>query len=70
MTNIEMVDRMSDEEMNDFSQIIANTISNICIFSDKYNYDRDNIFKHLTQTMNTMAEISTINNFQIDNDII
>lgn len=70
MTNTEMVDKMSDEEMDDFSQIICNIISDICIFSDKYNYDRDNILKYLIQTMNTMAEISTINNFQIDSNII
>ena len=70
MTNMEIIDKMSDEEMDDFSQIIINIISNICMFSDKHNYDRDNILKYLIQTMNTMAEISTINNFQISADTI
>lgn len=67
---MEIIDKMSDEEMDDFSQIIIDIISNICMFSDKHNYDRDNILKYLIQTMNTMAQISTINNFQISRDTI
>lgn len=35
--------KLTDEEMEDFQRITADTLANICAMADKYNIDRDSM---------------------------
>ena len=58
-----IVDKMTDEEMLVFAGITNNILTQVCIFADKYNYDRDNILAYLASRLYTLSEIATIKEF-------
>ena len=63
-----IVDKMTPEELDSFSDIIKDIISDVCIFADYYNYDRDNILAYLANRLSIFFEISTIKNFEVDHE--
>ena len=66
--NSMIVDKMTPEELDSFSDIIKDIITNVCIFADYYNYDRDNILAYLANRISLFSEISTIKNFEVDRE--
>ena len=57
------VERFSNEEKEDFAAAVCEIISKICVFADKYNFDRDNMFTYFVDNLALLAEMSTIKNF-------
>ena len=57
------VDALSKEEREDFVVTVTEIISKICVFADKYNFDRDNMFTYFVDNLALVAEMSTIKNF-------
>lgn len=62
----EEVDGLTKEELEEFNPIIVNIIKNVCLFADKYNYDRDNILEYLTISLTKLSEIGTIKNLNVE----
>lgn len=60
------VDGLTEEETEDMAIIVNKTIEEICLFSDKHNFDRDNMLKYYAELIGTLAEISTIQNFEVE----
>ena len=60
-----VVYRLSEEEFEDFSPIVTNVIKEICVFSDKYNFDRDSILAHLSATLRVVSELGTIEDYEV-----
>lgn len=63
-----IVDKMTPEELDSFSDVIKDIINSVCIFADYYNYDRDNILAYLAIRLSIFSEISTIKNFEVDHE--
>lgn len=59
------VERFSNEEKEDFAAAVCEIISKICVFADKYNFDRDNMFTYFVDKLALLAEMSTIKNFEV-----
>ena len=56
---------LSEEELEDFIPIVTKAIKEICVFSDKYNFDRNSMLSYLSDTLNTMSEVTTIENYEV-----
>lgn len=59
-----IVESFTDDEMNDFAEIITKIISMVCEFADNHNFDRDNILNYLAEKLEICAEIATIANYK------
>lgn len=60
------VDGLTEEETEDMAIIVNKTIEEICLFSDKHNFDRDNMLKYYAELIGTLAEISTIQGREVE----
>lgn len=49
----------------DFVTAICEIISKICVFADKYNFDRDNMFAYFVDNLALIAEMGTIKDFEV-----
>ena len=56
---------LSEEELEDFTPIVTNVIKEICVFSDKYNFDRNSMLAYLSDTLKAMSEFATIENYEV-----
>lgn len=54
---------LSKEWREDFAATVTEIILKICVFADKYNFDRDNMFTYFVDNLALLAEMSTIKNF-------
>ena len=59
-------EKFTDEEMSDFVEMFNCVLKSICTFSDKHNFDRDNILKYFSQRLECFSEIATISEYQIN----
>ena len=64
--NEKYVDGLTEAESEDMAIIVSKTIEEICLFSDKHNFDRDNMLKYYAKLIGTLAEISTIQDFEVE----
>lgn len=64
--NEKYVDGLTEAESEDMAIIVSKTINEICLFSDKHNFDRDNMLKYYAELIGTFAEISTIQDFEVE----
>lgn len=64
--NEKYVDGLTEAEYEDMAIIVNKTIEEICLFSDKHNFDRDNMLKYYAELIGTLAEISTIQDFEVE----
>ena len=55
---------LTEEELDDFTQIVTNVIKEICVFSDKYNFDRNSMLAYLSDTLKAVSEVATIENYE------
>lgn len=52
--------KLTDEEMEDFQRITADTLANICAMADKYNIDRDSMLKYFSGMLTAFTEVASI----------
>ena len=64
--NEKYVDGLTEAESEDMAIIVNKTIEEICLFSDKHNFDRDNMLKYYAELIGKLAEISTIQDFEVE----
>ena len=55
---------LSEEELEDFTTIVTNVIKEICVCSDKYNFDRNSMLAYLSDTLKAVSEVATIENYE------
>ena len=51
---------LSEEELEDYTPIVTNVIKEICLFSDKHNFDRNSMIAYLSYTLKSVSELATI----------
>lgn len=56
---------LTEAESEDMAIIVSKTINEICLFSDKYNFDRNSMLAHLSDTLKAMSELATIENYEV-----
>ena len=56
---------LTEEELDDFTSIVTNVIKEICVFSDKYNFDRNSMLSYLSDTWKAVSEVATIENYEV-----
>lgn len=59
------VNSFSDEEMDDFASALNLVIETFCKFSDKHNFDRDNIIAFVAEKLQQFSEIATVKNYEV-----
>lgn len=59
------VNSFSDEEMDDFASAINSVIETFCKFSDKHNFDRDNIIAFVAEKLQQFSELATVKNYEV-----
>lgn len=55
---------LTDKEMEDLQNIVANTLASICIMADKHNIDRDSMLKYYTDMLVAFTEVASIQNYE------
>lgn len=60
-----VVEGLTEEELDDFSPIVTNAIKEICLFSDKHNFDRNSMLAYFANTVKTFSEVASIENFEV-----
>ena len=55
---------LTDKEMEDFQNIVADILASVCAMADKHNIDRDSMLKYLADMLTTFAEVATIQNYE------
>ena len=65
IVNFPVVESLSDEELEDFNQIVIDSVRKICVFSDKHNFDRNSMLAYFADTVKAFSEIATIENFEV-----
>lgn len=63
--NEKYVDGLTEAESEDMAIIVSKTINEICLFSDKYNFDRNSMLAYLSDTLKAMSELATIENYEV-----
>ena len=66
--NEKYVDGLNEAESEDMAVIVNKTINEICLFSDKHNFDRDNMLKYYAELISALTEIATIQNFEAESE--
>lgn len=55
---------LTDEEFEDFNEIVTETLNTLIDCADKHNIDRDSFIKYFCAIFGTMAEVSTFENYK------
>ena len=55
---------LTDKEMEDLQNIVANTLASICTMADKHNIDRDSMLKYYTDMLVAFTEVASIQNYE------
>ena len=55
---------LTDKEMEDLQNIVADILASVCAMADKHNIDRDSMLKYLADMLTTFAEVTTIKNYE------
>ena len=55
---------LTDKEMEDLHNIVANTLASICTMADKHNIDRDSMLKYYTDMLVAFTEVASIQNYE------
>ena len=55
---------LTDKEMEDLKNIVADILASVCAMADKHNIDRDSMLKYLADMLTTFAEVATIQNYE------
>lgn len=55
---------LTDKEMEDLQNIVANTLASICVMADRHNIDRDSMLKYFADMLTAFAEVASIQNYE------
>ena len=55
---------LTDKEMEDLQNIVANTLASICTMADKHNIDRDSMLKYFADILTALTEVASIQNYE------
>lgn len=55
---------LTDKEMEDLQNIVADTLASICTMADKHNIDRDSMLKYFADMLTAFAEVASIQNYE------
>ena len=55
---------LTDKEMEDLQNIVADILASVCAMADKHNIDRDSMLKYLADMLTTFVEVATIQNYE------
>lgn len=55
---------LTDKEMEDLQNIVADTLASVCAMADKHNIDRNSLLKCFADTITTFAEVANIQNYE------
>lgn len=55
---------LTDKEMEDLQNIVANTLASICVMADRHNIDRDNMLKYFADMLTVFTEVANIQNYE------
>ena len=55
---------LTDKEIEDLQNIVADILASVCAMADKHNIDRDSMLKYLADMLTTFAEVVTIQNYE------
>lgn len=64
MTNEVKASNLTDEEFEDFNEIVKETLNALISCADKHNIDRDSFIKYFCAMFGTMAEVCTFANYK------
>lgn len=57
-------ENLTDKEMEDLPDIVADTLVSICTMADKHNIDRDSLLKYFACMLTAFAESASIQNYE------
>lgn len=55
---------LTDKEIEDLQNIVADILASVCAMADKHNIDRDSMLKYLADMLTTFVEVATIQNYE------
>ena len=55
---------LTDKEMEDLQNIVADTLASVCAMADKNNIDRDSMLKYFADMLTAFAEVASIQNYE------
>ena len=55
---------LTDKEMEDFKNIVTDTLANVCAMADKHNIDRDSMLKYFADILTALTEVASIQNYE------
>ena len=55
---------LTDKEIEDLQNIVADILASVCAMADKHNIDRDSMLKYLADMLTTFVEVATIQNYK------
>jgi hypothetical protein len=64
MANEVKASNLTDEEFEDFNEIVKETLNTLIDCADKHNIDRDSFIRYFCALFGTMAEVSTFENYK------
>lgn len=55
---------LTDKEMEDLQNIVADTLVSICVMADRHNIDRDSMLKYFADMLTVFTEVASIQNYE------
>ena len=55
---------LTDKEIKDLQNIVADILASVCAMADKHNIDRDSMLKYLADMLTAFAEVASIQNYE------
>ena len=55
---------LTDKEMEDLQNIVADTLASICVMADRHNIDRDSMLKYFADMLTVFTEVASIQNYE------
>ncbi len=55
---------LTDKEMEDLQNIVADTLASVCAMADKHNIDRNSMLKYFADMITAFAEVTSIQNYE------
>ena len=55
---------LTDKEMEDLQNIVADILASVCAMADKHNIDRDSMLKYLADMLTAFTEVASIQNYE------
>ena len=55
---------LTDKEMEDLQNIVADILASVCAMADKHNIDRDSMLKYFADVLTALTEVASIQNYE------